>query len=218
MLLSTMTAMTVFFSTPAAADDTGWQNAGTGSNVEGVGTIAWQNPNNIQETGTPSAKVKLNISQISNYLQGTNYDFSIPSGATIDGIEVEIRRQGSIAGIKDNIVSLVKGGSVVGKNKATDDDWSNSLENVNYGGSDDLWGETWTADEINDENFGLVVSVKSNVTEEKIIYVLHMQITVYYTIGPVTNIDTGKHFDTIQEAIDAAETLDGHTIVVSDGI
>jgi len=35
---------------------------------------------------------------------------------------------------------------------------------------------------------------------------------------PVHNIDTGKDYATIQEAIDASETSDGHTIVVDDGM
>ncbi len=39
-----------------------------------------------------------------------------------------------------------------------------------------------------------------------------------YEPGPVLNIDTGLSYDTIQEAIDATETLDGHTIQANDGI
>lgn len=37
------------------------------------------------------------------------------------------------------------------------------------------------------------------------------------TSFPVQNIDTGLSYLTIQQAIDAAETLDGHTIVVASG-
>ncbi|MCK4424732.1 right-handed parallel beta-helix repeat-containing protein, partial [Candidatus Bathyarchaeota archaeon] len=39
-----------------------------------------------------------------------------------------------------------------------------------------------------------------------------------YTTGPVHNIDTGLNYATIQEAIDADETEDGHTIFVDPGV
>ncbi len=35
---------------------------------------------------------------------------------------------------------------------------------------------------------------------------------------PIHNIDTGLDYETIQEAIDASETMNGHTILVDDGI
>ena len=51
------------------------------------------------------------------------------------------------------------------------------------------------------------------------IYVANNHVTALVTVGmpPVQNIDTGLYYDTVQEGIDASETLNGHTIKVEAG-
>lgn len=62
--------------------------------------------------------------------------------------------------VSDNTVSIVKSnGSIGTTNKAVAGSWSSSDTIVSYGGSNDLWGETWTASDINDMDFGAVLSV-----------------------------------------------------------
>ncbi len=92
--------------------------AGTGTNVNGPGTIAWTNPGNI--AGAGSATATLTGTATSEYLQGTNYGFAIPATATILGIQASINRSsnsntGSIS-INDVTVSLMKAGALVGTN------------------------------------------------------------------------------------------------------
>lgn len=140
----------------------GPNNAGTGSNVNGPGTITWSNPGNMTTTGSPYATATLTTRATSEYLQGTNYGFTIPANATIDGISVSItRRSSSNAGgnsINDVTVRLLKAGVLSGNNKATTTDWPTSLGTANYGSETDLWGTTWTPDQINASNFGVALS------------------------------------------------------------
>ncbi len=60
----------------------------------------------------------------------------------------------------DAEVKLVKSDGSIGiENKAKTGVWPSSDEYFSYGASDDLWSETWSASDINDSDFGVVLSV-----------------------------------------------------------
>ncbi len=62
---------------------------------------------------------------------------------------------------RDYRASIVKSdGSIGSTNKYFDFSWGSSDQTIPYGGSSDLWGETWTAEDINDSDFGVVLGVK----------------------------------------------------------
>jgi hypothetical protein len=48
-------------------------------------------------------------------------------------------------------------GTAAGDNKAVAGTWSTNDAYVSYGGSSDLWGQTWSADEVNSSNFGPLI-------------------------------------------------------------
>ena len=171
--------------------------AGTGADVAGIGTIAWANPGDVTTEGNPYAtatNVPIN-GGATHYLQGTDYGFAIPDGAIINGITVVIGRYStglSSPYLRDNVVRLIKGGTVVGTNKAaTTTDWPTTLQTATYGGTSDNWGTTWTAAEINAANFGVALSAINNQTQAgrtRNGYVDYMQISVTYT--PLTATTT----------------------------
>ncbi len=166
---------------------------GTTANDTGVGTKPWANPGN----STSSDNIYSTITTLTigfpittNYLKVTNFGFSIPSGATIDGIVVEFERKSSfLTGsfyYKDSTISLSKGGTISGNNKAdTITSWSTTEGFFSYGSSSDLWGLSWTDTDINASTFGVAISIlgnrggKNNVTAS----VDFIRITVYYTAG-----------------------------------
>gem|GEM_PF-584569 len=67
----------------------------------------------------------------------------------------------------------------------------------------------------NDPQFKDRCGESLNLAANYLADVLH---TLYLEIPSVHNIDTGLHYATIQEAIDAHETVKGHTILVDAGI
>jgi hypothetical protein len=178
------------------ADSEGPRDPGTGSNNSVVGTEPWVNPNEITTPGSAYATVNLyHLHLISNYLQGTHYGFAVPSGASIVGIEVRISRMASAnnPSISDNKVRLVKAGTPVGDDKAMGVPWPTTLGTTTYGGPQDLWGTTWTPNEVNSTDFGIVLSANrdNNGNKSRIATVDSMQITVYYENTPLTEVVCG---------------------------
>jgi len=134
-------------------------------------------------------------------LVATSYGFSIPSTATINGIQVQITRNGGPPidsnNASDNTVQLLKSGSATGSNKAVAGFWPNTSGSQTYGGSGDLWGTSWTPGDINNNaNFGVELIVNLHARDPydtAAANVSNMQITVWYTPsgppGPTLNSD-----------------------------
>ena len=67
------------------------------------------------------------------------------------------------SGSVENTISLVKGGTISGNNKSTGAVIPTTLTTVNYGGTSDLWGLTFSVSDVNASNFGVVFLVENPV-------------------------------------------------------
>lgn len=137
---------------------TDWKSPGTVVSDDLVGTVAWSNPSYAIDDDTNYAKVVgLVYEGKTTYLKATNFGFEIPTGAVIDGVEALVHH--TSFGICDDEVKIVLANTAIGStNKATGYSTGGAFESVVYGGSDDLWGESWTASDINSTNLGVVWS------------------------------------------------------------
>ena len=77
--------------------DTGFKFAGAGVNVGGLGPD-WTLPGNVVADDAADTIVICGNNIISDVLNTDTYGFAIPSGATIDGVEVEIVDYTGVAG------------------------------------------------------------------------------------------------------------------------
>lgn len=171
----------------------GPKSAGTVVDDAAVGTVSWVNPanatasDNVYATATaPSTSL-----ESTHYLKATNFGFNIPTNATINGINVEIeRRKETFFQCVDNEIKIVKSdGSIGTTNKSAGASWSSSDTYDSFGGATDLWGESWTASDINDTDFGVVISPQIRMNPDgNPASVDHIRITVYYTPPPATNL------------------------------
>lgn len=155
----------------------------SGVNDAGVGSVAWGNPERVVSNNNSKAFADMSLdTDVTNYLVATSFGFAIPAGATINGIVAEVeQRQPGTSGVVDNRVRIVKGGTIGGTDRSSSVPWPGSDAYASYGGSSDLWGETWTADDINASTFGLAISAKNTVVEVVSAQVDHIRITVHYT-------------------------------------
>lgn len=173
----------------------GPNSAGTGADDSSFGNIAWVNPGNITSSNDSYAT---NSGTPQHYLKATNFGFSVPADATINGITVEIERKkvrsNGTNTCKDARVRIVKSDGSIGTTDKADTatDWPTTDTYKTYGGSSDLWGETWTATDINDVDFGVVLSATLTVASESscIALVDHVRITIDYTAAGVNSSTT----------------------------
>lgn len=165
------------------------KNGGTFVNVAGSG-IDWANPSNAQTSDNVRATAFLtDTNPNSDYLRATNFGFTIPSGATINGIIARIEKStanvGATEHINDLSVKIVKGGTESGNEKADPTDWTSTDAYITYGSVSDLWGLSWTDSDINSSNFGISISATwsedSGLSGSATARIDHIELTVDYT-------------------------------------
>jgi hypothetical protein len=122
------------------------------------------------------------------YLQAKDFGFSIPTGATICGIEVSVIKSATnvllnLATVKDYNVRIIKNNTLPGTNLADGTtQWSSSETYSTYGGVNELWGTSWSPTDINSSDFGISFSAEIETTASLFpsARIDHISITVYY--------------------------------------
>jgi len=162
-----------------------------GPNYAGAASaVGWTNPTDA--IGTPDNACAFSVTA-GDILDLTNFGFTIPDAAVINGITVEVKFAGTTPGDDGVQVRLLKGGSPVGNTQdiyaVSGQSDCNTSAFRTVGSPTDLWGTTWTASDINAANFGVRLS-KLGPTGTS--YVDSVRITVEYShVMTVTVISGG---------------------------
>jgi hypothetical protein len=157
------------------------------------GSRAWSNPGNAAASDDARATVASTGAgaQSSHYLKATDFGFGIPTGATVDGIVVEIEAStpnaGGFPACATGLVRVVKGG-IVGSTDAavnpTTEIYTTDDTYITFGDAAELWGETWAAEDINAANFGVAVVARLDREGDEMVStarVDHIRVSVHYT-------------------------------------
>ena len=131
-----------------------WQNPSNATNNDGSDTVFGFYGGGAAPINPIGQSDVLDVRQIVT---------TIPSGATVDGIQVTVRAYHLFAGsyiISDAFLHLLKGGNVIQHPSPTLYTWNGSTETAQvYGGPTDKWGTTWTASDINGAGFGVSLGI-----------------------------------------------------------
>lgn len=176
--------------------NTGMYNGGVFTNITTVGTASWSNTSNVQTSNSSSASASVALAALGSastrYITVANFGMSVPMDAVIDGIQVQIKRRAQGIGvgssIKDNLVQIIKGGNIIGANKASATSWPTTYDYATYGADTAAWGTSWSAADINSANFGVAISARFNAGVVGIsltAQIDHVQLIVYYHMPPV---------------------------------
>ena len=198
LMLASVVIPAIIISPPAAAATQGPLGPALGADNSGVGTVSWSGPTNIYASDSTYASQSLSASAVGHYLFATNFGFSVPSGSTINGIQVDVQKYATTASknsMEDNSVKIIQSGAATGTEHATTSVWPTSSSYVTYGSGSDLWGTSWTAAQVDASNFGIAISAK-NVpsgagSSALTAYVDYVRITVTYT--PVAQVGQNSY-------------------------
>ena len=158
------------------------------------GDVTWVSPSLALTINNDYAYTNLDTEE-SYQLKVTNpgTGFAEVAGKTIDGIEVEIRGTGQDGGsqvLYDKNIQLIIGGTVVGDNKQTFDQWTDtSIVTRVYGGAADKWGLTPSHTDINSSTLGVMVAFQNDDTTSAQMRIATIRMRVTYS-DPAAGGDT----------------------------
>lgn len=168
------------------AADTGWLDPSSTT-----GTSGWNNPSNAFTSNNSDATItgtSFGNGFTSGDLEMASFSPGIPAGSTIDGIEVgvECLDNGFIGSWDISKAKLATSGTEVGNDKGGPA-FADPEAYVDFGGTTDTWGYTWTVSEAN--NIGFVMQATNNTgftsgTPD----VDHIRIKIHYTEGSGTTL------------------------------
>lgn len=166
-----------------------------GPNAAGTGS-GWTNSANITASDSVYATNNVAGTGVSATLAASNFGFSIPAGATINGIQASVIVKASAASSLDlaqtsaaaNGIQLTKvAGTGVGTAKNDSTAWGTTNTTINLGTTSDLWGTTWAPADINSTGFGLILQCENNNASIRTASCDFVSITVTYTPAAATS-------------------------------
>lgn len=123
----------------------------------------------------------LDSTKYRDQLLATDFQFAIPSSATITGIVVQIRKSAESSMAADQEIRLLRNGATVGLDHSKSDPWPSGLEYVEYGTPTDLWGASWTPSDLSSQQFGVAITARYlDIGGNARAYVDFVKATVYY--------------------------------------
>lgn len=139
----------------------------------------------------------------------TQLNSALPVGSVINGITITIKGWNASGGANGKIrVGLTKDGTTLAGTRVADVQLPTTNGFVTLGGAADLWGSTWTVNELNASTFGVLISDNDTVASQ--INLDQLQVVVDYTPPNIfgdANIGTAKTVRLVINGVDKGTTV-----------
>ena len=154
--LFTVACVALAFASTAGPNAAG--TGGTAGTCNGFTVACWTSPGNLTANDGVFASASVGPGATSNQLQATNFGFTIPTGSTINGIQVDTENLATFnSGALSLLIQMLKAGAAAGvaKSVGSPTAYPGTEAFVTVGNSTDLWNTTWTPADINSTGFGV---------------------------------------------------------------
>jgi hypothetical protein len=152
-------------------------------NDAGVGAIAWSTPENAGLSDNAYATA-ITVVQDTQRLNLTGFNLQLDIYKCIEGILLEVEAK-VLVGTATIYCRAIKGGVI--SSTALSGIWTTSEGFVAYGGSTNLWGESWMPSDLNSNDFGFSIRQEDALTST--LSCDSARVTIYNSI-----ILPGAHF------------------------
>jgi protocatechuate 3,4-dioxygenase beta subunit len=152
---------------------------------------SWRNPAHVFFNDRQYASVQLDGNKFSRVLRIRNFRNNIPPGSVIHGITLNVYGKSDNAlSLDENVIALTGPDGVrKGGNKANaawlQKPWMAKADGSDgkwcYGGPKDVWGTTWTAEEVNHPDFGVEIQLRNMFAQAVSVQLDHVEILIHYT-------------------------------------
>lgn len=164
---------------------TNWITATSASEYTGVGFTSWTNPNNAAVADESFASLAKEKTSSTHGVVISASVSSIPSGATLDGIEAVVKGYGSVSGLPGNAIIVDDLGTIIASKAFSPAQLTNT--EITIGGSTDKWSVSVLSDIIYATSFG-VYFLSGYPTGD--VFIDMMKIRFYYTSSSGSSIKT----------------------------
>ena len=141
--------------------------------------LPWSNPTNAMTNNGVNASLSSMGGGSTKYLRASGYNLNISQSATINGIEVTVKRSatGFVSDFSAKLYDAT--GTPAGADRVKSGNWPSTGTSVIYGSPTDLWGLTLTPTIVNSVNFGFGLSANLGASSGALVDWMAMK--VYFT-------------------------------------
>jgi len=156
-----------------------------------LATASWDSLDNGLVHDQKYLSIQLDPYDRSNTLHLSNFNFNLPSESVIHGLRMSFvgttQGDGEISEMQMQFTnsSGPVGNDISNQPALLGTEWPHDTIGYNkwwkYGYQSDLWGKTWTAEEVNSEAFGIILRIENQTDDEVLALLDQVMISVYYT-------------------------------------